>query len=95
MSARTLPQPVSRYGISITGEFFMEVIMDPAAFEPDRFSWKPMKGGGVIHGRLPNGEQRILAYLIEQETQQMGLTHQANTLLEAKARRRKAGFLFT
>ena len=95
MSARTLPQPVAPYGISIVGEFYMEVIADPAQFEEDRYSWTPMKGGGIIHGRLPNGEQRILAYLIEWETQQMGLTHQANTLLEAKARRRRAGFLFT
>jgi len=75
----------------------MEFIADPAAFEPDRFSWKQMQKGGLIKGRLPDGEERILAYIIEREPQEMErreIPHTATTMLEARAARRRVGFLF-
>lgn len=95
MSARTLPQPTAPYGIPIVGEFYIEFIADPAMFEPDRFSWKAMPKGGLIMGRLPNGQERILAFLIEQEKQEMtGLPQHAVPTLEASMKRRQMGFLF-
>lgn len=62
-SVRTLPQPVSPYGIPIVSEFVIHVLQDPSAFDEERFSveWMDEQQGILALTGLKRGTRSLVA----------------------------------